>query len=258
MKRFVILLLMINLTLFTISLSMDQAHAQDPSNPYGNKGFLLILYPLKDTTLSAEVAGKIKRISYDMGETFKKGDVLITLDSDYFHSEKEKAAANAAYSAAVYQLKKELYDQKSVSTVEYIKAQAEHDISKASLAIARKNLAVCSVRAPYDGKVVKRLSRENEFVAKGQPLLDIIDDRIIRVKFHLPSLLYSAIEVGQIYRIKINDIPSEFESKITHISPIVESNTSSFQVFAQIDNAENKIRAGMTGYIRIEVKRDDL
>ncbi len=238
--------------LLTVFAGVGRSDAQEGPKDLSagfEQGYLCILYPIKSATLSSEVSGMIRRIHFDMGEAFKKGDVLLVMDGGYFLAEKEKAEASKTFAAAAYQSKRELYTQKSISTHEFIKAQSDYHVAKANFDIAQKRLAACTIRAPYDGKVVRRLAHENEFVAEGQPLLEIIDDRMIRVKFHLPVSIYTQTEVGQKIDVRIRDVSRTFRGIITHISPVVESNTSSFQVFADIDNAENSIRAGMTGFV---------
>lgn len=232
-------------------------YAQESPDFLDNQGYLAIFYPLKSATLSAEVGGTVTAINYDMGEAFKKNDALIVLDAEYLQAEKEKAEATRDYYASAYRSKRKLYQQKSVSSIEYAKSQADYHVSKADFAIAKKRVDACTIRAPFNGKVVKHLVQENEFVTEGQPLLEIIDDSIIRVKFHLPSAIYRQLAVGQIFKVRIKNLPALYDCKITHISPVVESNTSSFQVFGEIDNAKNTIRAGMTGFIQVGSQRNE-
>ncbi len=245
----VAMLLALLLTVFTgVGRSDAENSPKDPSAD-AEQGYISILYPIKSATLSSEVMGVIHKINFDMGAAFKKGAVLMLIDDGYFLSEKDKAEASKAFAAAAYQSKRELYNQKSISTHELAKAQSDYQIAMANFDIAQKRLAACTIRAPFDGKIAKRLTNENEFVAEGQPLLEIIDDRMIRAKFHLPASIYAQIEVGQCFDVRIRDVSRTFKGIVTHISPVVESNTSSFQVFAEIDNDRNSIRSGMTAYV---------
>ena len=223
----------------------------------GEKGYLVIFYPMKNTVLSSEISGTVKSMGFDMGQSFEKGDVLLTLDPDSLYAEVEKADATRAYAEEAYNAKKTLFDQKSLSSMEFTKAEMDFRVSKANLAIARKRLASCTVRAPYSGKVVKRIVRENEFVPEGQAMIEILDDTRIQAKFHLPSDVYSMVRVGKTYAVSVKQLSSKFECKVTHISPVMESNTNSFQVFAEINNADGYIRAGMTGFIKIESITND-
>jgi len=84
-------------------------------------------------------------------------------------------------------------------------------------------------------------------------LIEVIDDWVIRAKFLAPSELYEEIQIGQTFLINVREVKQEFECKITHISPVLESNTSTFQVFAEIDNSHDILRGGMTGQIKLKL-----
>lgn len=253
----VVLAFVVSLALVSGMTGVAIGQDQDQPETDSEKGYLVIFYPMRNTVLSSEISGTVKSMAFDMGESFKKGDILMTLDPGYLYAEMEKADATRAYAEEVYQAKKKLYDQKSISSLEYTKSEADFRISKANQAIAGKRLRSCTVRAPYNGKVVKRIVRENEFVPEGQALIEILDDTKIQAKFHLPSAVYPKIQVGRTFFVSVKQISFQFECKVTHISPVMESNTNSFQVFAEIDNAEGNIRAGMTGFIKVESLTND-
>ena len=239
--------------LFSVLSFTCPANGQDDQIDAESNKVLAILYPLKIATLSAEVSSVVKKTNLDMGEEFKKGDRLIVLDPAYCWADKKKAEATLVSATADYTTKKKLYEQKSVSELEYAEADAGAKIAKANLVIADKRLVACTIRAPYRGRVVKLLVKEKELVAEGQPLIEVIDDWTIRAKFLAPSVFYEHIQIGQTYMIKVREVNMEFESKITHISPVMESNTATFQVFAEIDNSSNILRGGMTGQIELEL-----
>ncbi len=225
------------------------AHAQEDMANKLSKKILVVLHPLKSATLSAEVPSVVKKIHHEMGEKFREKEVLIDFDSKFYLADKKKANALLAYANTVYKTNQKLYNQRSVSDVEFAKARADLDVAKADLSIASKKLSACSIRAPYHGRVVRLLVKENEIVQQGQPLIEIVDDQIMRAKFHVPLGFNGHLDIGQILNVKVRGINKNFECKITHISPQMESNTFTFQMFAEIDNAGNILQGGMTGEI---------
>ena len=214
-----------------------------------NARILVIVHPSRVATLSAEVLSVVKNIHNEMGDKFRKGDVLIELDPALYLADKKKADALLTYSEAVYKTNLKLYKQKSVSEIEFSRAKADFKVAEGNVAIAQKKLSACLIRSPYTGRVVKQLINENELVQPGQPLIEIVDDRTMRAQFLVPSPFWSQIQPGQVLDLSMEGIDKEFECKITHVSPVLESNTSTFQVFAEIDNAGHLLRGGMTGEI---------
>ena len=225
---------------------------EDLTDPINRKVFVM-LHPLKSATLSAEVSSVVKRIHRKMGERFKKGASLIDLNAALYLAENEKADARRIFAVAAYETNGKLYHQKSVSEIEFAKAKADLEIAKANVAIANERLAACSIRAPFSGRVVKLLVNESELVQEAQPLIEIVDDRIIRAKFLAPSLFYGRIRIGQMMDVQVQGLNGRFRSEITHIGSILEPNTMTFQVFARIDNSKRILRAGMTGEILLKL-----
>jgi RND family efflux transporter MFP subunit len=234
-----------------ILLNTYSAYAQDDMANELSKNILVVLHPLRSATLSAEVPSVVKKIYHEMGEKFNKNEVLIDFDSEFYLADEKKAKALLNYAYTVYNTQKKLYDQKSVSDVEFAKAKADLYVAKANLSMASKKLSSCSIRAPYNGRVVKLLVKENEIVQQGQPLIEIVDDRIMRAKFHVPFGFNGHLDIGQILDVKIRGINKIFKCKITHISPQIEPNTFTFQMFAEINNADNILQGGMRGEITL-------
>ena len=244
-----------------IGLFTCSAYGQDDPKDAADitsKKILAIFHPLKTATLSAEVLSVVKKVRHEMGEKFKKNDILIDLDATLYVAAKKKADATLVSADAANRTNRKLYAQKSVSEIEFSRAKADLEIAKASVAIAKRELAACSVRAPYCGRVVKLLVNENELVQPGQPLIEILDDGTMRAKFMAPSVFYNHIQMGQTLSVRVRRIDRDFKCKITHISPILESNTSTFQVFGEIDNPEGVLRGGMTGQVMLEAASDSL
>ncbi len=127
--------------LFSVLSVTCPASGQDEKIDAESNKVLAILYPLKIATLSAEVSSVVKKTNLDMGEEFKKGDRLIVLDPAYCWADKKKAEAIVVSATADYTTKKKLYEQKSVSEIEYAETDAGAKIAKANLVIADKKLA---------------------------------------------------------------------------------------------------------------------
>lgn len=227
------------------------AYGEESTKGPLNRKLLVMLHPLRKAVLSTEISSVVKKIFYEMGEEFKKGVTLIDFDPSLHLAEKEKAEARLKFAIAAYETNRNLYLQKSISEIEFAKARADLEIAKANVAISNEKLAACSIRAPFSGRVVKQLVNESELVQEGQPLIEIVDGRIIRAKFLVPSLFHDRIRIGQSMDVQVRGIKRKFRCKITHIGSILEPNTMTFQVFAEIDNSKNILRPGMTGEITL-------
>jgi len=142
-----------------------------------------------DSKLSAEITGRIVSIPVLIGQTVKKGTVLVSMDSYDFRLavDKEKAVAKslrARLELADYQLKraKKLLIQQVVSDdvvlqreTELLVLRAESSAQAAVLAQAERRLNKTTIRAPYRAYVLERLGNIGELASPGTPLIRIVE-----------------------------------------------------------------------------------
>lgn len=140
--------------------------------------------PRNKTALSAQVSGQVVSLSdsFIAGGTFKKGDVLATLEQDDYKTdlklaEAELAQAQAALQEEIARGKVAEQEWRSVNSVappelglrkpQLAKEQANVKAAEAKLERAKRNLARTQITAPYNGIVVERNIDLGQFVTMG-------------------------------------------------------------------------------------------
>lgn len=143
--------------------------------------------PQNKTSLSAQVSGQVISLSkvFVAGGTFKKGDVLATLEQDDYRTdlklaEAELAQAKTALQEEIARGKVAEQEWRSVRNVappelglrkpQLAKEQANVKAAEAKLERAKRNLARTQITAPYNGIVVERNIDLGQFVAMGSVL----------------------------------------------------------------------------------------
>jgi len=119
--------------------------------------------------------------------------------------------------------------QTGVDTTKIKQAQAQ--TSEAQVAAARANLDAAKlqlsyaiIKAPIDGVVSKRSVNVGDYVASGQPLLAIVDEKNVWVTANLKETQMTNVRVGQPVSIKVDAYPHEkFRGTVQSISPATGS-----------------------------------
>jgi membrane fusion protein, multidrug efflux system len=179
----------------------------------------VVLAPRQETVLSAEVSARVIETFGEMGEAFDKGTVLVRLDRSLFEARQEKAAAELESREVEQKAVEKLYRDRSRSLVDLMRARRALAQARMELKVAEHELSACTISAPYAGRVVKLLVREHELVQKGQELIRIVDDRLLRARFLAPSHARGRLAIGQTLALQIETIDRPVEARITHISP---------------------------------------
>ncbi|MHC4872298.1 MAG: efflux RND transporter periplasmic adaptor subunit [Planctomycetota bacterium] len=132
-------------------------------------------------------------------------------------------------------------------------AEREVAVAEANLSIAEKELAECKVPAPFAGRVVERKSNEHEHVRKGDPLIYIVADRTLVASFLLPEQLFHKVKAGQEISVEV-DLQKDLKirARIVQFSAAVDPGSRTFEVRAEVNNKESRLRAGMGGRISLQ------
>ncbi len=250
------LALVIGLALLARGQESTQTKNSRQEKQTGNARSVLIpvvFFPRNETTLSSEVTARVVSAGKDMGDTFTRGEVLICLDKAVFQARKHKAEADLKTTEVELKTVEGLYRDHSRSLMELMRARRTVAQARLNLVVATRELEACSIRAPYPGRVVQLMVHAHELVQKGQKLISIVDDRILRARFLAPSTAFGAVKVGQELTITVTEIGRKVQARVTNISAMVDAASGTFEVYAEVDNQAEKLRAGMVGKLQLRV-----
>lgn len=219
---------------------------------YSEENLRVILVPEDQTTLSSEVPiTTVQRIFKQMGQAFKKDEILIQLDATIYEGILKKAQGILDKTITQLKTKRALYQDGIASTNEVKYAQADFDVAESDFITARHNYQSCIIRAPYDGKVVAVLVEEHELIQQGKPLIEVVNDTILRGKILVPSSMISKLELGKDVKVKIRETNSFVVGIITHIDAVIDPASSMIKVDLSIPNQDGKLQAGMIGMTQL-------
>jgi RND family efflux transporter MFP subunit len=208
----------------------------------------VILVPHRKAMLSAEVESIVREIRKEMGEIFQEGEALVVLEDSAYRATLDKTSAQVKSAAAQLQSKENLLVDGGASVAEVETARMNLAVAKANKIIAERDLAACTIQAPFAGRVVKADHvNPHEYVQPGQELLEIVDDSVLRAQFLLPSTALARIRKGMPVRITVHETGETVPARISHIGAKVDPASSSVKVLAELDNEDRSLRGGMRG-----------
>jgi RND family efflux transporter MFP subunit len=174
---------------------------------------------VKQSTLAAQVSGRVAAVNFDAGDYVKAGTVIIRLSAQELSSavagsqaQVAQATATLANARANYERQQQLFQQKFISQAALDRATAEYRAAEAAARAARAGVgqtaAVSSytvITAPFSGVVAARHVEVGETVAPGTPLMTGFDPKDMRVIANVPQ--YRLAEVKNAQRVAI-EVPS--------------------------------------------------
>ncbi|MDA0148413.1 efflux RND transporter periplasmic adaptor subunit [Vibrio sp. LaRot3] len=211
--------------------------------------------------LSFQVAGEIEHIFVKMGSQVSKGQTLAKLDPTDYQLALDAKQAEFDLANTAYQRAKTLFGKKLISTDDFDQRETEYKAAKSSLEQAKTDLTYTQIIAPFDGVISLSFSEEHQVVGANQPVLNLINNKIMDVVFTIPvtyveshgleRISNSALSVTMDSHKQIQ-IPATFKE----ISTKPDTDTNSYRAAVTIERPEHlNLLSGMTGQVNLQ-KRD--
>jgi RND family efflux transporter MFP subunit len=238
--------------------------------------YTAVLEAWKKQVITPDISGKIARIYVNEGDRVRAGQLLAELDTRAIRLQLEQAeAALAGAKANLEDARKNvermerLFQEKAVSEQQYEKArlvleaaQAQKDQAEAAVNLARHNLDVSLMEAPFDGVIASKNAEEGDVInpmmggmSATSGVLSLVNYSRVKVKFDVAPEDIQKISRGQRIYLKGYDLPEQrFEGEISVVNAAADLQTKKFRVEALINNPDLQLKPGMFGQVIIEVK----
>lgn len=224
------------------------------------------LSPNREVTLMAEVSGAVKTYFADMGDSVEKNQALVKINPVDYQLALNEAKANLASAQAQLDLAKKSYERSKIllprdviskdtfekSESQYKAALAGINRVKAMVDIAQERLKKTIIRAPFPGLVAARMVEVGQTIGAGQPVMNIIDLELMRIKISLSEKDYIRLDQNDPVSVSVDTFPqNSLNSRIDLIGVKADPRTSTFDVEILVDNPELILKAGLTARVRI-------
>lgn len=210
-----------------------------------------VVEAIHQSTVSAQIAGRIVAINFDVGDYVKQGQVIVRIDESEVGQALAGSRAQVAQAQAMlgnaranYQRTQRLFEQKFISQAALDKAQAEYKSAQAQAqamlagagqAAATKSFA--TIVAPYSGVVAARLVELGEMAAPGKPLMTGFDPKDLRVVASIPQYKLEEIRRAPRTAVEIPSLNKWVEATGVTVLPAADVKTHTTRV--RIDLPEN-------------------
>jgi RND family efflux transporter MFP subunit len=241
-------------------LAVAPVQYREVAQSYGADG---VVEAVRQSTVSAQIAGRVKEILFDVGDTMKKGQVILRID------EREAAQAVAGSQAQVMQAQaamqqaksdferaRQLYAQKFISQAALDKAQADYRMALAQAAASEAGAqqsalahGYTAVVAPYSGVVGARLVEVGELVTVGKPLMSGFDPAQMRVITDVPEYRLADLGAHPQAMVELPSINRQVQAASVSVLPTADARTHSTQVRVLLPANETGVYPGM--FVRV-------
>jgi RND family efflux transporter MFP subunit len=199
---------------------------------------------VRQSTVAAQVAGRIVELRFDVGDYVKKGEVIVRIDERAAtqavaasEAQVREAQASLGNARAAYERSKQLLAQKFISEAALDKAEADYKAAQARLAAvlagagqAETERSFTTLVAPYSGVVSARHVELGEMAAPGKPLLTGFDPATLRVVANVPETQVAAIQAIGRARVEVPSLGKWVDVRQLTIVPSADPRTHTTRI----------------------------
>jgi len=224
---------------------------------------------VRQSTVSAQIAGRVVAVNFDVGDYVKQGEVIVRIDPRQVaqaaaESEAQVAQARARLedAKATFARTEQLFAQKFVSQAaldkskaEFAAAQAQLQATVAGLGVAQTTREFANVVAPYSGIVSARLVELGEMASPGRPLMAGFDPREMRVVANIPQYKVAAVRAATSATAEIPAVNRRIKASEITVLPAADPKSLTTQVRLSLPGEQRALSPGMFARARFVIGR---
>lgn len=282
-------------TLIVTSLVQTQAYAQKSTSPQapvspagkssltsvavravnadGNLSADGVVEAVRNTVISAQIAGAIVQLPVQAGDVVKAGQLLVRMDAraaqQEFYASKaqvDAARANLAVAEKDYERQKLLFEKNYISQAQldralaqFKSASAQANAQIAQAGAVQTQSGFYTINAPYNGIVSEMPSAVGEMVMPGKPIMTVYDPKELRVIVTVPQARVSQLKSDQHLQIEFPSLPAAqrfVKPKKMTVLPLSDASTHTVQVRFDLPADVQAINPGLFARVNFTLQAE--
>lgn len=208
---------------------------------------------VRQSTVSAQITGRITAVNFDVGDYVKAGQVIVRIDPTELsqavagsQAQVAQAEAQLANARANYERQVQLFQQKFISQAALDRATAEYRAAQAAAQAARAGVGQTSavrsyttLTAPFSGVVMARHVEVGEMATPGKPLMTGFDPNDLRVVASIPQYMLAEIQKSAKASVEIPSTGKWIEARGITVLPSADAATHTVKVRLDLPSGIN-------------------
>lgn len=230
---------------------------------------------LRRSVVATQEPGLVLEMDLELGDTVEAGEIIARLDDDRARLEVQRWEARIEADNALVEQREAEKDraERDLGRIQQLatrasageseldqartevqsrkaqlsEAKATLRTSQAELALAKRTLEDMTIRAPFDGRVVSKLTEAGQWVGQGDGLVTIVSLTQLEARADIPERSVGALQVSDgVIELKIPALDKRLSGQLIRIVPEADSLSRLFPIRIRVEDPEGRLRPGMS------------
>jgi len=207
---------------------------------------------VEDAFISPEINGQIKKIHVKEGRWVKKGELLVSLNSDIIKSGIAEAKSALELARTIYNRRRGLWEKKIGSEVQYLEAKTKKESLENRLKSLEAQLEMAMIKAPIDGIVDDIFKKEGELAIPGLQLLRLVNLKEVYVNAEVSEAFLPMIAKGDPVHVTFPTYPDmAIDTVVYRTGNVIREANRTFLVQVKLDNPGGKLKPNIIAILKM-------
>lgn len=208
---------------------------------------------VEDAFISPEINGQIKKVHVKEGRRVKKGELLVSLNSEIIKNGIAEAKSALELARTIFNRRKGLWEKKIGSEVQYLESKTNKESLENRLKSLEAQLDMVLIKAPIDGIVDDVFQKEGELAIPGLQLLRLVNLKNVYVNAEVSESFLPKITKGDPVRVTFPTYPELAMDTVVHrTGNVVRVENRTFLVQVKLDNPEEKLKPNIIAVLKLK------
>ena len=205
----------------------------------------------KNVLLTAESMGKIQNIYISEGQAVKKGQPLVSLNSEVVQNGIEEIKTQLNLATVLFEKRSNLWSQNIGTEIQYLQAKNNKESLIRRLKTLESQLKMSTIVAPFDGVVDKVVAKIGEFSQPGLPMVRLINPKSNYLKADIPESLLGKFSLGDRVQIYFPNQNQNQSSVISSLGQVINDQNRTFELEIAMPEVEFVVRPNQVVILRL-------
>lgn len=204
----------------------------------------------ENALLFSSTGGEVRRVLVKPGQSVRKGQVIVDIDTDVLRKNIEQARSSVELARTVFERQTKLWEQKIGSEVQFLEARTRKESGEAQLAALQDQLRSAQAIAPFDGVVDEVFPNVGDMASPMQPVARVVSLGKASIECDVAEDLLSRVKVGDPVQVVMPESGETTEARIDQIGQYINPNNRTFKITVRMVNG-SQLRPNQLANVRI-------
>ena len=209
------------------------------------------------TSISFTGSGTLTRVYVEEGQAVCAGQLIAEMDKTQAQNMLAAAEAQMKQANDALARMKQLHDNGSLPEIKWVETQSAVEQAQATLDLAKKTLADCSVRTPVSGIIGKGVKEAGETVLPALPVASVLNINKVRIVVSVPEKEISDFTPKTPTVISVEALGGRtYQGGIITKGVEADGTTHTYDIKIHLQNADHSLLPGMVCQVSVSGTTD--